>query len=379
LGAYGLQWWADPFVIVNRWSVFGEPPLPCFRIISPDAAPLKSVRLQEAGADFSKDDTNVNAASMTFSTRFSTNHWRIEGDFKEYEACFDLVKLWTDSEESQVSGDPDKGNRAHSDYEIGLDHVYRQWGLNEDGHWSDRGDPFDFNELLGEGTWTHKRRRFYPPYAETDDEPRKCVVEVKNTDLDNDWHRVGSATIRFLSDRCGIYFDMTDVDGTNARVVIEDGPSQALKDLTHVRITAIVQSDERVTYDAPRQDSAGSSQTITDTTDDDSCRWVKRHSSSAYSGDGTGIIRDDGEESGPMAKLAATVRSDTEPMWSGVSFTIPWVDVTYRIGDRIREMSGRDTSFPAKAADESLFPIVRRVSYDFRAQETRLALQPASR
>ena len=73
-----------------------------------------------------------------------------------------------------------------------------------------------------------------------------------------DWHRVGSATIRFLSDRCGIYFDMTDVDGTNTRVVIEDGPPQALMDLTHVRITAIVQSDDRVTCDAPKQNSAES-------------------------------------------------------------------------------------------------------------------------
>ena len=49
---------------------------------------------------------------------------------------------------------------------------------------------------------------------------------------------------------------MSDVDGTNARLLIEDGPSQELKDLTHVRITAIVKSDSRVTYDAPKQDSS---------------------------------------------------------------------------------------------------------------------------
>ena len=48
---------------------------------------------------------------------------------------------------------------------------------------------------------------------------------------------------------------MSDVDGTNARVLIEDGPSQELKALTHVRITAIVKSDDRVTCDAAKQDS----------------------------------------------------------------------------------------------------------------------------
>jgi len=54
-----------------------------------------------------------------------------------------------------------------------------------------------------------------------------------------------------------LYPDASDVDGLNARVLIEDGPPQALEDLTHVRITAIVKSDERVTYEAEKQDPTG--------------------------------------------------------------------------------------------------------------------------
>jgi len=380
LGAYGLEWWADPFVIVNRWSVFGEPPLPCFRIVSPDAAPLKSVRLQEPGDDFSKDASNVNAGSMSFSTRFSTNHWRIDGDFKEYEACFNLVKLWTDQQEGTVSGDPDKGSRAHEDYEVDKDHVYRQWGLNEDGHWSERGEPFDFKTFFdGEGTWTRKRRRFHHPYAETDDEPRKCIVEVKNTELDDDWHRVGSATIRFLTDRCGIYFDMTDVDGTNARVVIEDGPPQALKDLTHVRITATVQSDDRVIYDAPKQDSAASSRTITRTARKTTFRWVKRDSSSAYSDEGTGEIRNDAAAGGAMEEVAAKLRERSESVGTGVSLAMPWLDFTCRAGDRVTGLRGRDIELPTRPGEEPSFPIVSRVTYDFRAQRTGLWLRSSSK
>ena len=374
LGSYGLEWWADPFVIVNRWSVFGEPPLPSFRIVSPDAAPLKSVRLQEPGDDFSRNASNVNAGSMSFSTRFSTNHWRIEGDFKEYEACFELVKLWTDQQEGTVSGDPDKGSRAHEDYEIDLDHVYRQWGLNEDGHWSGR-DVFDFETFFGEGTWTRRRRRFHHPYAETDDEPRKCIVEVKNTDLDGNWHRVGSATIRLLNDRCGIYFDMTDVDGTNARVVIEDGPPQALKDLTHVRITAIVQSDDRVTYDAPKQDSAASSQTITRRAEDDTFRWIKRHESSAY-GSTTELVRDDAAAGGPMEEAAGKLRKRSESQELGVGFSMPWLDFTCRVGDRVTGLRGRDIELPTKPGDEPYFPMISRVTYDFRAQRTDLDVRP---
>jgi len=169
---------------------------------------------------------------------------------------------------------------------------------------------------------------------------------------------------------------MTDVDGTNARVVIEDGPPQALMDLTHVRITAIVQSDDRVTCDAPKQDSAASSQSITRTARKTKFRWVKRHSSSAYAS-GTEVVRDDSDENGPMQEAASKLRGRTESMGSGVSFTIPWLDFTCRVGDRVTGLSGRDIELPTKPGDEPSFPMVSRVTYDFRAQRSGLWLRSA--
>jgi len=160
-------------------------------------------------------------------------------------------------------------------------------------------------------------------------------------------------------------------------VLIEDGPPQALKDLTEVRITVIVQSDERVTYEAPKQDTAASSQTITKRASDETCRWVKRHSSSGYSSGETKLVRDDSEAGGPMEKAAAQFRARTEPMWSGVSFTIPWVDVTYRVGDRLSGITGRGMDFPLVGEDKSCLPMAGWVVYDFRAQETRLGLRRA--
>jgi hypothetical protein len=376
LGSYGLDWWADPFVVVNRWSVWGDPPLPCFRIIPPQSAVVKCVSLQPRGEDFSSFATNVHAGVMTFTTRGSVNHWRIEGDFKEYEACFELKKLWDAEEETQVLDNPNRGNRAHESYEISLDHVFRQWGLNEDNHWPDR-EAFDFEEFLGEGTWTLKRRRFFPPYAETDDEPRKCIVEVKNTELDDDWHRVGSATVRLLADRAGIYFDSADIDGTNACLRIENGPSQALQDITHVRITAIVKSDVRVVYDAPREETAGSSQGIIKTARDEEFRWVKRHSSSVYAGEGTGVVRDDAALHGPMEKGAAKLREKTEAFGQGLSLSVPWVDFTYHAGDRVSDLDGRGIAFSAKPGDDPSYPKINRVTYDFRGQQTVLDLRPA--
>jgi hypothetical protein len=377
LGSYGLDWWADPFVVVNRWSVFGESPLPCFRIVSPRSAAVKHVRLQEPGSTVSRDATNVNSARISFSTHGSVNHWRVEGDLEEYEACYELKRLWTDEEESGISANPDKGNRSHSDYDVTLDHVHRQWGLNEDNRWPDRG-AFDFTAFLGEGAWTGLRRRFLSPYATTDDEPRRFIVEVKNTDLDQEWHRVGSATIRLLEERAGIYFDMSAVDGTDARLLIEDHPPQALKGVTHVRMTAVVQSDERVVHDAPRRDAAGSSQTITRTVTRPGFRRVTRHPSSAYSSEGTGVVRDDASEGGPMEALAALRREAAEPIALGVTVVIPWVEFGYRVGERISRVAGREIALEATRGDEPVHPVIERITCDFRAQETEIRLRPWS-
>ena len=79
------------------------------------------------------------------------------------------------------------------------------------------------------------------------------MIEIKSSKLDNDWHRVGSATVRVVEDRAAIYFDMVDVDGTSARVRVENGSPQALKDITAVRIgsCAVSLRGRRMTY-SPR-------------------------------------------------------------------------------------------------------------------------------
>ena len=159
--------------------------------------------------------------------------------------------------------------------------------------------------------------------------------------------------------------------------LIEDGPSQELKDITHVHITATVKSDDRVSYEAAKQESAASSQSITHTVKKKSFRWVKRHSSSAYSDEGTGVVRNDAAGDGPMEKTASKLREHSESMGSGVSFTIPWMEFSYRVGDRVTGLSGRDIELPTKPGEEPSFPMVARVTYDFRGQRTGLWLRSA--
>jgi len=177
--------------------------------------------------------------------------------------------------------------------------------------------------------------------------------------------------------RAAIYFDMLDVDGTNSRLRVESGTKVSLQDLSAVRITAIVKSDSRVEYDAPRQGTAGSSQGITKTMLDGKFRWVKRDSSSAYAGRGTGVIRDDATEGGPMKEAAAKLREKTEAMRDGLSLTLPWVDVSYRVGDRVAEIDGMSIGFCSKPGDDPSYPKIGSVVYDFHGQRTDIQLQPA--
>ena len=80
-----------------------------------------------------------------------------------------------------------------------------------------------------------------------------------------------------------------------------------------------------------------------------------------------------------MEEAAAKLRERTESMGSGVSFTMPWLEFTYRVGDRIMGLSGRDVELPTKPGDEPSFPMIARVTYDFRGQQTALWLRPAGR
>jgi len=168
---------------------------------------------------------------------------------------------------------------------------------------------------------------------------------------------------------------MADIDGTNARLAIEDGPPQALNDITHLRITAIVKSDGRVAYEAGKQESSGSSQTITRTVRDDSYRWVKRDASSVFATGETETVRNDACEGGPMAAEATTLRRESESLGSALLITVPWIGFGFHLGDRIPVISGRDINLSGVGGEEPVSAMVEFVTYDFSAQETVLQLR----
>ena len=101
---------------------------------------------------------------------------------------------------------------------------------------------------------------------------------------------------------------------------------------------------------------------------------MERHSSSLFASEGTGTIRNDAGEEGPMAQMAVRAREEGESLMPEVGFSLPWVEVSYHVGDCVRDLDGRSTTLFCKPGEEPRYPMVRRVSYDFRSQHTNLEM-----
>lgn len=176
--------------------------------------------------------------------RSTKNFWPIThkyiglGDFKVYEATFELVKAWdpsledTDYEKFSPSTNPDF-------YKV--KDVYRKWCLNEAGDYSgppyNQGDAFDFSKIFGSHNFATRRRRFWP--ALTTDKQGKSLGYFLQVSFDNGLHWWQYLyAFNNLLDECGIWLSSDQLDA-NTWVA-------ALKGVLKFRITASVISDERL-------------------------------------------------------------------------------------------------------------------------------------
>ena len=75
-----------------------------------------------------------------------------------------------------------------------------------------------------------------------------------------------------------------------------------------------------------------------------------------------------------MEEIAVRARQETESLGHGVQLSLPWVDVSYRVGDRIGEIEGRSVAVAGRPGETPRYPKVARVAYDFSSQRTELHL-----
>jgi len=193
---------------------------------------------QQKGQKLSISKTTVAVLSGRRNRWPVTHRYIGQGNFKVYEATFDLIKAWAPADEDT---DYDKFSPSSNPEFYKVKDVFRKWCLNEAGDYSgspyNAGDAFDFLRIFDGDSFARRHRRFHP--ALTTDKQNKSLGYFLEVSFDDgvNWQQYLYAFNNLL-DECGIWLSSDRLD-VNTWVA-------AIKGKLKFRITASVVSDERL-------------------------------------------------------------------------------------------------------------------------------------
>ena len=323
---------------------------------------------QPYGEQFSISKTNI--ASLRSRKNFwpITHKYIAQGDFKVYEATFELVKVWDGSHEDT---DYDKFSPSTNPDFYQVKDVYRKWCLNEAGDYSgapyNQGDAFDFSKIFQGGNFVCLRRRFWPVL--TTDKQGRSLGYFLQVSFDNGLHWWQYLyAFNNLLDECGVWLssDQLDVDTWVA----------ALKGVLRFRITASVISDERlncVVADGPVDSTVPVVEHIITLPRQFKYRKVSGQSIFANSSDDTLGVPDEADDSIALYEFVrkrAQVASETIET---VDVQTPYLAFDYRIGDRVSTSPESRVLLGCKSDNRSV-SWIEQVQMDFEKQCTNLKI-----
>jgi hypothetical protein len=323
---------------------------------------------QPRGKQFSISKTNI------WSLHSSKNFWPIthryiaQGDFKVYEATFELIKAWDGSLEGT---DYDKFSPSTNADFYQVKDVYRKWCLNEagdyDGEPYNQGDTFDFSKIFQSSNFISRRRRFWPVL--TTDKQGGSLGYFLQVSFDNGLHWWQYLyAFNNLLDECGVWLssDQLDVDTWVA----------ALKGVLRFRITASIISDERlncVVADGPVDSTIPVVEHIITLPRRFKYRKISGQSIFANSSDDALGVPDEADDSIALYEFVrkrAQVASETIET---VDVQTPYLAFDYRIGDRVSTSPESRDLFGCRSDNRSV-SWIEQVKMDFEKQCTNLKI-----
>jgi hypothetical protein len=324
---------------------------------------------QPAGQQFSISRTNVAAF------RGNRNFWPVthkyvgQGDFKVYEATFELVKAWDPNLEDT---DYDKFSPSTNPDFYQVKDVYRKWCLNEAGQYSDapynQGDAFDFTKIFGSNDFAERRRRFYPALS-TDKLGRSLgyFLQVSFGDVQNNWWQYLHA-FNILLDECGIWLSSDQLDvGTWFA---------SLQDNLKFRITASIISDRRLTAtiaDGPTNSTAPVVDHVITLPRQFKYRKVSAQSIFANAADDTVGIADEADDSTALRQFVRQMAATSPEVVETFDVQTPSLAFDYQLGDVVTSSPESRDLMACRSDNRSRNQIVR-VQMDFRKQCTNLRI-----
>jgi len=323
---------------------------------------------QQRGEQFSISKTNISELHGRRNFWPITHKYIGQGDFRIYEATFELKKAWDHSEEDT---DYDKFSPATNPDFYKVRNVYRKWCLNEAGDYSrepyNQGEAFDFSRIFQTGNFVRRRRRFYPTI--TTDKQGKSLGHFLQVSFDNGLHWWQYLyAFNNLLDECGIWLssDQLDVDTWIA----------ALKGVLRFRITASVVSDERLSCtiaDGPVDSTAPVIEYIITLPRQFKYRKVSNQSvfANVYK-DEAGVPDEKNDSVALFEFIRQRARVSSETIET-MDVQTPMVMFDYHPGDKVTSSPESRDLFGCKSDNRSICRI-ERVRMDFEKQCTNLKI-----
>ncbi len=188
------------------------------------------------------DISKTTVAQVTGRKKYSpvTHRYIVQGDYKVYEATFELVKAWDpELEEQNYNRYSPLTNENFNE----VRDVFRKWCLNEAGDYSgspyNQGSAFDFSRVFENDNYIQRRRRFFSALTGTQDgDSIGYYLEVSYVDGIYWWPYMSS--FKVLLDQCGVWLSAEQIDA--------DMWFAILNGVLKFRITASVIADERISF-----------------------------------------------------------------------------------------------------------------------------------
>ena len=331
---------------------------PAERIVfyRPGAGRRVELNHQRAGERLSIGRTNICRVEGSRGFYPVTHRYIGMGDWKVYEATFDLVNAW----DASLEGAPqsDYSPSTNPDFDAVRD-VYRKWCLNEAGDYA--GAPFDFGSIFERASYLQRRRTFGKALS-TDSEGDSLGYYLEVSYNDGATWQEYADSFDVLDDECGVR--LAD-DELSADVWTAIGAG-TLK----FRITASVASDERLTV-AVADGPVNSAAEVVDHVLDLSGRFefAKVSGKSIFHNSASSEVDDSEALHGYVRNLCETHGSIIETIY----VETPVLSLYYNCGDGVTCSPDSRDVLGVRRDNRSLFWI-ERVAMDFQKQHTKLRI-----
>ena len=323
---------------------------------------------QPAGQQLSISKSNI--AEMHSRKKFwpVTHKYIGQGDFKIYEATFELIKAWDSSLEDT---DYNKLSPTTNPDFYQVKDVYRKWCLNEVGQYSgapyNQGNAFDFSKIFQSNNFFQHPRRFHPTL--TTDKLGCSLGYYLQVSYNNSqsWRQYLYA-FNILLDECGVWLSSDQLD-------IETWIA-ALRGFLRFRITTSVVSDERLTTvvaDGPVNSTAPVVEHVITLPRQFKYRKVSDQSVFAGATDETLGVPDEIDDSTTLYEFIRHTAEMSLEVIETFDIQTPILMLDYHVGDIVSTSPESRDLLACRSDNRSISRIVR-VQIDFEKQCTNLKI-----